>query len=339
MAKLMKYPQRAFLPRGGQREFIILTQNKLGLSLNDLALKVGVHRRTLFDWKREKYSMSLGVLKTLCRLTKSPLPKKLKIKNPFWYTSLGAKIGAKKAAMTMIKKYGYVGGSPDYRKKKWYEWWEKEGKFKTHPIINVCKPFNKPEPSEKLAEFIGIMMGDGGMTPSQFCITLHHIDDLEFSHYVARLIKKLFEVTPSITNIAKDSVNRILVSRSGLVKYLNSLGVVIGSKVKQQFDIPDWIKGDNNYLKACIRGLVDTDGCVILHKYKVNGKQYFYKKLGFTTMSTPLRQTVFNTLVDWGFNPRISQNRDIRLESQKDVKNYFDIIGSHNPKHLKKYQN
>lgn len=56
-------------------------------------------------------------------------------------------------------------------------------------------------------------------------------------------------------------------------------------------------------------------------------------------MSTPLRQTVFNTLRDWGFNPRISQNRDVRLESQKDVKNYFDIIGSHNQKHLKKYQN
>lgn len=329
----MKYPQRAFLPRGGQREFIKLTQNKLGLSLNDLALKVGVHRRTLFDWKREKYSMSLGVLKTLCRLTKLPLPKDLQIKNSFWYTSLGAKHGW----IIVKEKYGRVPLDEKYRKKKWYEWWEKEGKFKTHPIINVCKPFNKPEPSEELAEFIGIMMGDGGMTPSQFCITLHHIDDLEFSHYVAKLIKKLFEVTPSITNITKDSVNRILVSRSGLVKYLNSLGVVIGNKVKQQFDIPDWIKGDNDYLKACIRGLVDTDGCIILHKYKVNGKQYVYKKLSFTTMSTPLRKSVFDTFQKWGLNSRISQNRDVRIDSISDMKSYFQIVGSKNQKHLKKY--
>ena len=45
----------------------------------------------------------------------------------------------------------------------------------------------------------------------------------------------------------------IVVSRSELVKYLNSLGLVIGNKVKQKFDIPAWIKKGGNYLKMVIQ--------------------------------------------------------------------------------------
>jgi hypothetical protein len=30
-------------------------------------------------------------------------------------------------------------------------------------------------------------------------------------------------------------------------------------------------------------------------------------------------------------------NYDIRIENQESIKKYFSIVGSHNPKHLKKY--
>ena len=329
------YPGRVEFPEGKQGKFILFIQTKLNIGVDELAHIAGVCPRTMRDWRREKFSISHESLKILCRKANVSIPKSIKIKDPFWYVNLGAKTGW----IALIDKYGKIPVSETYRKKKWYEWWEKEGKFKKHPIINVCKTFNKPKSSEKLAEFFGIMMGDGGMSKGQICITLHHKDDLEFSNYVTKLITMLFKVTPSVINIAKHSVNRILVSRSGLVKYLNSLGLVIGNKIKQKIDIPDWIKKDKIYLKACIRGLVDTDGCIIQHRYKVNGKQYSYKKVAFTTMSSPLRESVFKALKSWNFNPRISQNRDVRLESKRDIKMYFKTIGSHNPKHLKKYLN
>ena len=56
-------------------------------------------------------------------------------------------------------------------------------------------------------------------------------------------------------------------------------------------------------------------------------------------MSNNLRKTVFNAFKEWGFNPRITQNRDVRLENNNDMKHYFKLINSHNPKHLKKYFN
>lgn len=328
------YFQRVIFKPGKQREFILNVKNKSGFKIDKIAEFIGVHPRTLRDWKREKFSMSLPALKTLCKLASVTIPGGIEIKEPFWYTNLGAK----KGWFTTQKRYGRVPVDEAYRKKKWYEWWLSKGKFQDRDIFHPL-PFRKPPRSRMLAEFMGIMMGDGGMSKSQISITLHYKDDAEFCDYVSELIKNLFMVSPTVKRPKMTSVNRITVSRAELVKYLNSLGLVIGNKVKQQFDIPYWIKKDDAYLKACIRGLVDTDGCLIRHKYKVNKKQYSYKKIGFTTMSTPLRQTVFNTLRNWGFNPRISQDRDVRLESQEDVKNYFDIIGFHNPKHLKKYQN
>ena len=278
--------------------------------------------------------MSLSALKTLCKLLGVTIPCDIEIKEPFWYSNLGAK----NRWLTIQKRYGGMPINETYRKKKWYEWWQNKGKFLDRDIFHPL-PFNRPPKSEMLAEFMGIMMGDGGMNKNQFSITLHHKDDAEFCEYVVKLIKKLFRVNPTVKRPKMTSVNRIVVSRVELIKFLNNLGLVIGNKVKQQFDIPNWIKENELYLMACIRGLVDTDGCVIQHKYKVNGKEYVYKKLAFTTMSNNLRKTVFDAFKEWGFNPRITQNRDVRLENNNDMKRYFELINSHNPKHLKRYQN
>ena len=152
-------------------------------------------------------------------------------------------------------------------------------------------------------------------------------------------MKELFRVDPSIYHSPKYSVNDIVISRTGLVEHLHSLGLLIGNKIKQNLDIPEWIVSRKEYAIACVRGLVDTDGCLIIHKYKVNGKWYLYKKLSFTTASSPLRSTVYRIFQEVGLTPRIAQNRDVRIDSQADMKKYFEIIGSHNPKHLNKYVN
>ena len=38
-----------------------------------------------------------------------------------------------------------------------------------------------------------------------------------------------------------------------------------------------------------------------------------------------------------GMNPRLSQDKDVRLDNVKDMQKYFQSVGSHNPKHLKRY--
>lgn len=323
---------RIRLPRGEQKKFI---DSAIARSGNAVAIAslLEISPRTVRDWRREKFLMSYEALQAISERYRIPMPVDITIEDEFWYTSKGAHEGG----LASYKKQGGQIGDPTIRKQRWLEWWEREGKFNSKfgwtPL-----PFDKPEKSVAFAEFIGIMMGDGGMTPAQLAITLHHIDDLAFSQFVVHLIERLFGIKPSVYHHPKDSVNIITISRSGLVKHLHELGLPIGNKVKQRFDIPFWIKENREYMIACIRGLVDTDGSVFTHRYRVNGKMYFYKKICFSSSSPPLIATVQQFLAKEGFYARISRNgKNIRIESIAGVKQYFDLIGTSNPKHLKRY--
>ena len=228
---------------------------------------------------------------------------------------------------------------PKYRKKKRQEWWEKTGRYKQHPIIGISKPIHKPPFSLELAEFVGILLGDGGITRNQIVVSLNSIEDADYAKFVTALIKKLFNVPVGIYLDKHDAVIDLIVSRVELVRFcVEKLGLKIGNKVKQQVGIPDWIKKNKQYLIACTRGLMDTDGSVFLHRYAVNGKWYVYPKLSFSNRSVPLLKGVFDTLVLLGMKPRITKDRkDVRIESQRDIKLYFDLIGTSNVKDLKKY--
>ena len=323
---------RVFFPKRAQRKFINTILSRV--SVKETAKLCNLSERTIRDWRREKFLMDLKALKILCKKTGLKFPSDIKLRDKYWYVTKGASRGG----VAALKKYGRVGGDPEYRKKKWYEWWEREGKYKHHPIINTPLPIKKPRKSEDLAEFVGIVIGDGGITKRQVIITLHDKDDKAYSQFVMSLIKRLFNVPIGTYHKRKDSVINFIISRSELVRFcVEKLGLKKGNKIKQQVDIPDWIKQNKLYLIACMRGLVDTDGCVFTHCYKVNGKWYSYKKLSFTSFSEPLRQAVFNILKDVGLNPRLAQSRDVRLDSVKDMQRYFQFIGSHNPKHLQRY--
>lgn len=331
MAQALK-DERACFPRGQQNKFILLATER-AKGLETLAHSISVCPRTVRDWRREKFLMPYRAADLIAKRYKIELPHALKTKEKYWYVH----IGAQKGGFASFKKQGGQIGDPTIRKQKWYEWWETEGKFKDTPIFHAL-PFKQPRPSEHLAEFMGIMMGDGGMSNRQMTITLHHVDDLEYSKFVIRLIEEMFGIKPAVYHYAKDSVNDIVISRTGLVRYMHDLGLPIGNKIKQNIDIPGWIKKNPRYLKACARGLFDTDGSVFAHRYRVNGKLYSYKKICFSSTSIPLRDSVFNYWKSLGLSARISQEVDVRIECQDDVKKYFKIMGTQNPKHWKRYK-
>lgn len=180
-------------------------------------------------------------------------------------------------------------------------------------------------------------MGDGGISNYQMVVTLHDTTDLKYAGFVMRLAEKLFGVRPSVYHHTKYAANNIVISRRELVQFLHRAGLPIGNKVRQRFDMPKWVKRSRKLSVACVRGLVDTDGCVIIHRYRVRGKLYQYKKLSFTSRSRPLQQSVAKILAGLGMRARIS-GYDVRLDSILDMQKYFSLVGTHNPKHLKRYR-
>ncbi len=325
--------KRVVFKKGEQKEF--LDQILYNLSVKDCSLMCHYSQRTIRDWHREKFSIDFDSLHILCDRTGVPFPDEdsIEIKDRYWYTAIGARRGG----MAVIKKYGHVGGDPENRKKKWRQWWDSEGRHDPNSIT-APKKVHLPPFSEKLAEFVGIVLGDGGITRNQITITLHRNDDKEYGKFVTHLIASLFKVPVGIHQDKNALATCYAISRVGLVNFFEkTLGLQRGNKIRHQVDIPEWIKKNNKFSASCIRGLMDTDGSVFTHQYRVNKKEYAYKKLQFVSRSEPLRISVYQILQGAGIAVRLGRHYDVWIDSQKELKNYFKIIGSNNPKHLKRY--
>jgi len=170
------------------------------------------------------------------------------------------------------------------------------------------------------------MLGDGELAPIQATITLNSRADLKYSKFVADLGKRLLGERPRIYK--RKDYNALILYYNGrfLVNFLVKIGLKIGNKVRQQIDAPAWIKNFLPYKIACLRGIMDTDGEIFLHKYKVNDKKYFYRKVCFVNRSIPLLNFVKNTLKELGFNPKLINNvanKRVWLYNSVEVANYL----------------
>ena len=202
----------------------------------------------------------------------------------------------------------------------------------------VRKIISYPNKSSELAEFIGIVLGDGGMPGNhQVRVSFNYQTDFKYAEYIRDLVKNLFSIDCFIGKRKNSNGADVVVSSSNLIDYLIAQGMTTGHKVKNQVDAPAWVKENLEYRIACVRGLIDTDGGVYLHQYKVGGKNYKYLKLCFTNCSRPILKFVLNTLhllkikaYETGWH--------ISIQSKSGVKQYFKEIGSHNPKHIERFK-
>ncbi len=288
--------------------------------------------RTIRDWQRERFSMDYVCMTKIAKAANITMPQVKKV-DAFAHASRAGKKGAE----AVMKKYGRVPVDEDTRKEKWKEWWGREGKNRNMSIFQP-KDILVPEASETLAEFMGIMMGDGTVAPYHIAIALHSVDDRAYADYVSDLIFNLFGVKPKIYKRNECRAINVVVARKQLVELLQDLGLPKGNKITQGISIPDWILQNEIYSRACVRGLVDTDGSVFNHRYNSKGKRYSYKKLAFTSASENLRNDVVGIMLDNDIKPSC-YGTNVRIETKSGMQRYMGIIGSHNPKHLKRLAN
>lgn len=322
---------------GLQKKFIEKVLERKHWTVSDLAKRLKVCERTIRDWRREAVRISCNAALRLSKLAKVTIPVQRKVIVWSEHAKKAGKIGGTRT----FEKYGKVCGNESYRKEKWKEWWTKEGHLGLHSSFGKQKEFSRPEMSVELAEICGIFLGDGCISKNQIRVTLNRVTDAEYIVYVQDLIRRVFHVTPALYEFkdeTKRMVKDVTLSRVGIIRYLSSVGLLPGNKVRRQVDIPEWILDNDEYAVACVRGLIDTDGCVFTHSYNVGGKVYRYKKIAFTNRSKPLLNSVYIIMKTLGLHPRFSTTCDVRLDSIEDVKKYMQFVGTRNKKHLKRYQ-
>lgn len=201
-----------------------------------------------------------------------------------------------------------------------------------HPDKSHRKIVSLPKYSVQLAEFFGLMMGDGGINnPWQANITLNAIKDRKYALYILKLCDALFGIAPAMRKRKEKQALVISLASTTVVDFLVDNGLPRGNKLRSGLRMPGWILAKKSYRVACVRGLMDTDGCLFVHKHKVAGKNYNNLGLCFTSYSVELVGQVAAVFKECGITPHISsQGRRIYLYRAGAVAKYLKIFSTSN---------
>lgn len=209
----------------------------------------------------------------------------------------------------------------------------------------TLKSINIPHKNVDLAELVGIILGDGnihcfkkGKKVATYMLRIagHKTDDYEYlTKHVWNIIQKQFSIAPKIDE-RKSKEMLIIVHSRQLVEYLIRIGLKPGDKIESQVGIPEWIKRNNTYLKACLRGLIDTDGCI--YTLKPHYPNLF--QLSFKNYNKKLMKDTREAFLRLGYPiSKISMGKQLYLTQQKFIRKFYKEIGFSNAKHIKRYNN
>jgi len=204
---------------------------------------------------------------------------------------------------------------------------------------NVRKEFSVTKPTVDFAGAAWIILGDGSITQCQVRITLGMKTDPLYASFVSNLIRKVFGERPSWREYADDNTIELTLSGINLIEELTKWGFRNGDKVRQQVDLPTWIWRNIDFQKACVRGLMDTDGGCYFHKHKTNGLTYRNFGMCFTSHSLPIVSSVAKVLKLLRFKFSLSRGGTrIYIYDLREIKRYFELIGSSNSKNHGKFK-
>lgn len=179
-----------------------------------------------------------------------------------------------------------------------------------------------------LAEFVGILLGDGNISPYQIKIYLNLTEDKDYVSYIKSLSGKLFSgATTSIVERKNKGTATITLSGKDITEFLKKIGL---KSAKNR--IPPWILKNQEFFKATIRGLIDTEGSIGFKYFSGRSGKYLYKQLTFTNKNPVLLQFVEKHLKLLGYKPTLNSSKNIYLSNRMDIERYLIEIGSGNPK-------
>jgi len=195
---------------------------------------------------------------------------------------------------------------------------------KAHSKVHV----SKPNFSAKLAEFIGIMLGDGFMSKDGYDIIITLNKDLEkhYAIYVCKLVDILFKLKSKIEKPTNKNVIRIRLQSVELSDILANLGIPAGKREKF---LPTWIMENERFLLAALRGLFDSDGSIYMTSKNCIAQ--------FTITHNEMRKQVYNTLQNLEIPCFVASGNKINLTSLWKIKKLYNLVGSSNLKNVIKF--
>ncbi len=207
------------------------------------------------------------------------------------------------------------------------------------------------EHSKELAEFLGILTGDGYMghyRKYDYIVEIsgNQLLDCEYiENYLSNLVKNLFNIKGCIIKRTDQNTMFMRIRSKGLFFYLKEIGFKGG--YKNRIGIPVWITKNRKFLIFFIRGLFDTDGTLSLK----NRNMKIYPVVSISSKSDLLMKKVQKFIKVEGISSHLAKDilKDkrykktpivfrLQINGYKNCKSWIDLIGSNNPRILSKYK-
>ncbi len=209
----------------------------------------------------------------------------------------------------------------------------------------------------KHAELLGLVFGDGSVTyrkgTKSVRFQLRGDATTDREHYETFIIPLCNELighavlgkAVSLITDRKNNCFGITVESPKLKAFFELLGFPIGEK--NELPIPLWIKENSEFAKAFVRGLFDTDGCIYYRKNNTSKSKLH--SVGFVSIVSTSKNLVFD-VSEILTKEKIKHYCTIGKKTNGEktcyrvqvfkphVLEFMEIIGSHNPKHITKFQ-
>ncbi len=209
-----------------------------------------------------------------------------------------------------------------------------------------------PDRNEDLAEFFGILSGDGYMNEypkrQEYVIEIsgNKLKDFEYlNNFVSPLIKTLFNIEPKFYKTINQNTIFLRISSKGIFHFLRIAEFLPGRK--KEIAPPHWITENKLFFKRFVRGFFDTDGYLCLKNKE--GKKY--PVAGLTSKSRTLIQEIKSLLEKFEISSCIVPQKNfgdryekesivykLQISGKKNIINLYREIGSNNNRNIIKFQ-
>ncbi len=186
---------------------------------------------------------------------------------------------------------------------------------------------------ELQAYVIGLALGDGNLSNNRGTTRLRITCDTKYPFLYKKILSSLKLLLPdNKVGIIDRGPNCLDISvYSNHLEKLLEWRAKEGSKFLQKASVPNWIKNNNQYKIACLRGLIETDGSIY------NDRNY--TMMTFKNIIPDLAKDFYNMVIDLGFKPHLytikPQNPDLHKFNQqtayqvrlsKNVSKFLELV-------------
>mgnify|MGYP001569751963 CR=1 FL=1 len=208
------------------------------------------------------------------------------------------------------------------------------------------------KPSLQLAEFLGILAGDGYVAPYdkgndyRISVFLNLTDEFPYLFYVKNLFFSLFNLEPIV--ILRSDINTATLKKDskGITNFLYQTGY---SKKNCIVTVPSWVWHTAEFTIPFVRGLFDTDGCISLKRNhgknmyypvaKIDSKDYcLIDKLGQWILNYKIPHSIFSSVSFDKRNSKTYSKKIIQISGYRNVEKLMDLLQPSNLKHRERWQ-